>query len=56
MGQSGAQIWLFIGFVFGFGSIIGSIWIFFAAFVAAGPTYFYPGVALFLQNLLIFSG
>ena len=56
MGQSGARIWLFIGFVFGFGAMIASVWIFFAGYVAAPTEFMYPGVALFFQNLLIFSG
>ena len=56
MGQSGAQVWLFIGFVFGFGAMIASVWILFAAYVVASPNYMYPGVALFFQNLFIFSG
>jgi hypothetical protein len=56
-GQSGARIWLFVGFVLGFSSIIAATWILFAAYLL--PTTvraLYPGVALFLQNLLIIGG
>lgn len=57
MGQQGARAWLFIGFVLGFGSIIASIWILFAAYVVSDQTgVTYPGVGLFFQNALIFSG
>jgi len=56
MGQRGARIWLFLGFVLGFGSIIASIWILFGDFVIQGKNHMYPGVALFLQNVLIFLG
>jgi len=56
LGQRGARIWLFIGFVLGFGAIIAAVWILFAAFVIPGKDQAYPGVGLFLQNVLIFAG
>jgi hypothetical protein len=55
MGQGAARIWLFIGFVLGFGSMIASVWILFGDFVMYDKKI-YPGIGLFLQNLLIFSG
>ena len=56
MGQTGARAWLFIGFVLGFGSMIASVWILFAAYVVSNSPVTYPGVGLFFQNALIFSG
>lgn len=56
LGQTGARLWLFIGFVLGFASIIAAIWILFAAYVIPGKDPAYPGVGLFLQNILIFAG
>ncbi|RWS27080.1 transmembrane protein 50A-like protein [Leptotrombidium deliense] len=55
-GQRAARIWLFIGFVLGFGSIIAAIWILFAAYVIPERKLIYPGIGLFLQNILIFAG
>ncbi|XP_065563031.1 transmembrane protein 50A-like [Artemia franciscana] len=56
LGQSGARIWFFVGFLLGFGALIASCWILFEAFVIPGVDNQYPGVALFLQNFLIFLG
>lgn len=36
MGPRGARVWLFLGFVMGFASVIAACWILFADFVAAG--------------------
>lgn len=36
MGSRGSRIWLFIGFVMGFASVIASCWILFADFVKPG--------------------
>ncbi|XP_054651821.1 transmembrane protein 50A isoform X4 [Dunckerocampus dactyliophorus] len=33
MGQTGARVWLFIGFMMAFGSLIASMWILFGGFV-----------------------
>ncbi|XP_065168581.1 transmembrane protein 50B [Atheta coriaria] len=55
MGPRGSRIWLFIGFVVGFASVIAACWILFADFVANSEHMGqWPGVALFLQNALIF--
>ncbi|XP_028167872.1 transmembrane protein 50A [Ostrinia nubilalis] len=57
MGPRGARLWLFFGFVIGFGSLIASCWILFANYVnAKGDNETWPGVCLFLQNALIFAG
>ncbi|RWS15845.1 transmembrane protein 50A-like protein [Dinothrombium tinctorium] len=56
LGQRACRIWLFIGFVLGFGSIIASIWIMFGVYVLPSKTPIYPGIGLFLQNILIFAG
>ncbi|KAA0202288.1 hypothetical protein HAZT_HAZT005720 [Hyalella azteca] len=54
LGSYGARIWLFLGLMISFGSLIGSCWILFDGYVVAGFTPVYPGVAVFLQNLFIF--
>uniref|UniRef100_A0A3B4F8U4 Transmembrane protein 50A n=1 Tax=Pundamilia nyererei TaxID=303518 RepID=A0A3B4F8U4_9CICH len=60
MGQTGARVWLFIGFMLAFGSLIASMWILFGGFVVPrestlSPTV-YPGIAVFFQNAFIFFG
>uniref|UniRef100_A0A4W2H7F5 Transmembrane protein 50A n=1 Tax=Bos indicus x Bos taurus TaxID=30522 RepID=A0A4W2H7F5_BOBOX len=37
LGQTGARIWLFIGFMLAFGSLIASMWILFGGYVAKEP-------------------
>ncbi|KAI1303146.1 Transmembrane protein 50A [Halotydeus destructor] len=56
LGQRGARIWLFVGFVLGFASMIASVWILFGDFIIQGKALLYPGLALFFQNLCIFMG
>ncbi|MEE6484922.1 hypothetical protein FKM82_014104 [Ascaphus truei] len=57
IGQIGARIWLFIGFMLAFGSLIASMWILFGGYVAAeGAREVYPGIAIFFQNAFIFFG
>uniref|UniRef100_A0A8C5MI66 Transmembrane protein 50A n=1 Tax=Leptobrachium leishanense TaxID=445787 RepID=A0A8C5MI66_9ANUR len=56
MGQIGARIWLFIGFMLAFGSLIASMWILFGGYVAKGSPVVYPGIAVFFQNAFIFFG
>lgn len=57
LGQRGSRIWLFVGFVLGFSSIIAATWILFAAYIMDhNQQLIYPGFALFLQNLFIISG
>lgn len=56
LGQTGARIWLFIGFLLSFGSLIASAWILFGIYVVPQKNPFWPGVAVFLQNTLIFFG
>ncbi|XP_015917329.1 transmembrane protein 50A [Parasteatoda tepidariorum] len=56
MGQRGARVWLFLGFVLGFGSLIGSCWILFGLYVIPMKDPQGPGVAVFLQNIFIFLG
>uniref|UniRef100_A0A7N6FF01 Transmembrane protein 50A n=1 Tax=Anabas testudineus TaxID=64144 RepID=A0A7N6FF01_ANATE len=50
MGQTGARVWLFIGFMLAFGSLIASMWILFAGFVVPQKPVVYPGIAVFFQN------
>uniref|UniRef100_UPI00358E2AD5 transmembrane protein 50B-like isoform X2 n=1 Tax=Myxine glutinosa TaxID=7769 RepID=UPI00358E2AD5 len=56
MGRTGARIWMFVGFMMAFGSLIASMWILFGAYVVyrTADTPVYPGVAIFFQNALIF--
>ncbi|XP_069744911.1 transmembrane protein 50B isoform X3 [Narcine bancroftii] len=53
LGKTGARIWLFIGFMLMFGSLIASMWILFGAYVVPKANV-YPGLAVFFQNALIF--
>ncbi|KAI5633179.1 transmembrane protein 50A [Phthorimaea operculella] len=61
MGPRGARLWLFLGFVVGFASLIAACWVLFANFVsttksdAAGAHKTWTGVSLFLQNAFIFA-
>uniref|UniRef100_A0A8C4NEQ9 Transmembrane protein 50A n=1 Tax=Eptatretus burgeri TaxID=7764 RepID=A0A8C4NEQ9_EPTBU len=56
MGRTGARIWMFVGFMMAFGSLIASMWILFGAYVVYRKTEtpVYPGVAIFFQNAFIF--
>ncbi|KAK3097683.1 hypothetical protein FSP39_012085 [Pinctada imbricata] len=56
MGTTGARVWLFIGFLLGFGALIAASWILFGAYVVHKPDGVpdWPGIAVFLQNALIF--
>lgn len=56
LGQRGARVWLFLGFVLGFGSLISSCWILFGGYVIPMKEPQWPGVAVFLQNAFIFLG
>lgn len=60
MGNQGSRAWFFIGFLLGFGSLIGACWILFGEYLFPNdentfkPKFYYPGWAIFLQNFLIF--
>ncbi|XP_061729982.1 transmembrane protein 50A-like isoform X1 [Cydia pomonella] len=62
MGPRGARLWLFMGFVVGFASLIAACWILFANYVNTGKPgsdatkNTWAGVSLFLQNAFIFAG
>ncbi|XP_055352184.1 transmembrane protein 50A-like [Paramacrobiotus metropolitanus] len=61
LGQRGARVWLFLGFILAFSALIASAWILFQDYVSASTASphhdkVWPGVALFLQNILIFLG
>ena len=47
LGQTGARIWLFIGFMMAFGSLIASMWILFGGYVVKEKAVVYPGIAVF---------
>lgn len=54
LGQTGARVWLFIGFLLGFGALISASWILFGVYVVPDKQPVWPGIAVFLQNALIF--
>ncbi|ROT74356.1 putative transmembrane protein 50B [Penaeus vannamei] len=54
MGPLGARIWLFLGLMLSFGSLIAACWILFGGYVIPKSAFFWPGVAVFLQNMFIF--
>lgn len=54
IGPYGARIWLFLGLMLSFGSLIGACWILFGGYVIPGVKIQWPGVAIFLQNMFIF--
>ncbi|XP_077296103.1 transmembrane protein 50A [Arctopsyche grandis] len=56
IGPRGARLWLFLGFVMGFASLIAACWILFANYVNVEGKHDWPGVAIFLQNAFIFAG
>ncbi|XP_023943286.2 transmembrane protein 50A-like [Bicyclus anynana] len=57
MGPRGAKVWLFIGFVVAFASLIASSGFLFANYFSAGSTkHTWPGVSLFMQTAFIFAG
>ncbi|XP_056910219.1 uncharacterized protein LOC130537416 isoform X1 [Takifugu flavidus] len=53
LGRTGARLWLFIGFMMMFGSLIASTWILFGAYVVP-KLGVAPGLAVFFQNVFIF--
>ncbi|XP_001634982.2 transmembrane protein 50A isoform X2 [Nematostella vectensis] len=54
LGQTGARVWLLNGFLMAFGGLIAACWILFGAYVVPDKDNTWPGVAIFLQNALIF--
>jgi len=52
-----AKIWFFVGFLIGFGSLMGSFVIFFSDYMAEGSqfTSVVPGLQFVLQNLFIMT-
>ncbi|KAK8721891.1 hypothetical protein OTU49_012624 [Cherax quadricarinatus] len=54
IGPYGARIWLFLGLMLSFGSLIAACWILFGGYVIPKSQIQWPGVAIFLQNMFIF--
>uniref|UniRef100_A0A915PWY2 Uncharacterized protein n=1 Tax=Setaria digitata TaxID=48799 RepID=A0A915PWY2_9BILA len=55
LGTKGSRLWLMLGFVLSFASLVAALWIMFADYVlVTGDHPIWPGVALFLHNFLIF--
>jgi len=61
MGVGGARLWLFVGFLMGFGALFGAFYILIGEYLVGhegqsfAPQHNYPGVAIFMQNILIFG-
>jgi hypothetical protein len=53
-GSAGARIWIFTAFVMAFSTLIASMWIFFGVYIVPIKNPQYPGLAVLLQNVLIF--
>uniref|UniRef100_H2ZAZ0 Transmembrane protein 50B n=1 Tax=Ciona savignyi TaxID=51511 RepID=H2ZAZ0_CIOSA len=55
LGTTGARIWMLLGFLLTFGALTASMWVLFGIYVVnTTHSNAYPGVAVFLQNALIF--
>ncbi|OZC08758.1 hypothetical protein X798_04172 [Onchocerca flexuosa] len=55
LGTKGSRLWLMLGFVLSFASLVAALWIMFADYVlVTGDHPIWPGVALFFHNFLIF--
>lgn len=52
MGENGAKLWLFVGFVLGFASLIASVWIVIADLKDSMTT---GGIQFLLQNIFILA-
>jgi len=50
-----ARVILFLSFLFVFGSVIAGAWIMIALYIIPNAEHIYPGVAVFIQSLLIFA-
>lgn len=56
LGARGSRLWLMLGFVLSFASLVAALWIMFADYVLViGDHPTWPGVALFFHNFLIFT-
>lgn len=47
---------LLLGFILGFSALTGSVWILISEYASGKYENAYPGVALLIQNILIFLG
>ncbi|CAD5206864.1 unnamed protein product [Bursaphelenchus okinawaensis] len=55
LGTRGARLWLMIAFVLSFASLVAGLWLMFSDYVLqTGDHTNWPGIALFLNNFLIF--
>ncbi|CAF1177732.1 unnamed protein product [Adineta steineri] len=55
IGLTLARVILFLSFLFVFGSVIAGAWLMIALYMIPNAKDIYPGVALFIQTLLIFA-
>ncbi|CAJ0944271.1 unnamed protein product, partial [Mesorhabditis belari] len=56
LGTKGSRLWLMSAFVLSFSALVAATWILFSDYVLQpGPHSVWPGVSLFLHNLMIFS-
>uniref|UniRef100_A0A671WE87 Transmembrane protein 50A n=1 Tax=Sparus aurata TaxID=8175 RepID=A0A671WE87_SPAAU len=59
IGQTGARVWLFLGFMLAFGSLIASMWILFGGFVVPRKSclsVFCGAIFLILSSFLLIRG
>uniref|UniRef100_A0A5K3FED4 Transmembrane protein 50B n=1 Tax=Mesocestoides corti TaxID=53468 RepID=A0A5K3FED4_MESCO len=49
------KVLVFLGMLINFATIIAATWVMFASYVVGNKKHVWPGVAIFLQNLFIFS-
>lgn len=54
--QGAAKGCLLVGFILGFSALTGSVWILISEYGSGKYPNPYPGVALLIQNILIFLG
>lgn len=54
LGQTAARVWLFIGFLMGFGSLIAASWILFGFYVVNNPGMV-DQIVMTLENLISWS-
>lgn len=56
MNPRAAKACLLVGFILGFSALTGSVWILISEYASGKYATAYPGIALLMQNILIFLG
>uniref|UniRef100_A0A1I8FP20 Transmembrane protein 144 n=1 Tax=Macrostomum lignano TaxID=282301 RepID=A0A1I8FP20_9PLAT len=55
-GQNAARLWLFLGFILAFGSLIASVWILFGVYVGPQKSPMWPGLPSSCRMASFFAG